>query len=346
MSTNQQNKEEEVDLGSLFIIIGNGFKKLFNFIWMILTGIFHFLILILLFVKGNIIKLSVAAVIGGGIGTYIEFTKPDTYGSDLLVQPNFKSSKQLYNNIGYYNDLVAQKEIDSLTKTFNISPDQAASISKFEVTPIRSENDILEAYDELILSIDTLTVKSYSFAQFKRAFTDFDYKIHKVHVESRDSKVFANLDGAIISSITENNYFDKLKAITRENLYRTDSLLRENLTQIDSLRQVYMQVMIAEAKKTSAGTSIDLGGEKKATKELELFQTNRTINKDLKEISEDISEKSEVVNVISNFQPVGYEIKGIGQNFIFILGGLGIVLVSLFVLLKDLNTYLESYKKK
>ena len=31
MST-KQNNEEEVDLGSLFIIIGNGFKKLFNFI--------------------------------------------------------------------------------------------------------------------------------------------------------------------------------------------------------------------------------------------------------------------------------------------------------------------------
>ena len=33
MSINQQNKEEEVDLGSLFVIIGNGFKKFFSVYW-------------------------------------------------------------------------------------------------------------------------------------------------------------------------------------------------------------------------------------------------------------------------------------------------------------------------
>ena len=30
MATNQQNKEEEVDLGSLFAIIGKGFSNLFH----------------------------------------------------------------------------------------------------------------------------------------------------------------------------------------------------------------------------------------------------------------------------------------------------------------------------
>lgn len=346
MSTDQQNKEEEVDLGSLFVIIGNGFKKLFNFIWEILKGIFHFFILILLFIKGNIIKLSIAAVIGGAIGAYREYNKPETFGADLLVQPNFKSTKQLYNNINYYNDLVAQGEIDSLVKTFGIEPIQAKNITRFEVTPVKSENDVLELYDELVLSIDTLTIKSYSFAQFKRAFTDYDYKEHRVHVESKDNKVFSKLDDVIISSITDNKYYNKLKTITRENLYRTDSLLRKNLTQVDSLRQVYMTVMIEEAKKLSTGTSIDLGGNKTTTKELELFQTNRIINRDLKDISEAISEKSEVINVVSNFQSIGYKITGLRQNFIVIYAILGFFLMIAFVLLRSLNSYLESYKKK
>ena len=33
MSTKNQNNEEEVDLGSLFVIIGKGFKNFFNFIF-------------------------------------------------------------------------------------------------------------------------------------------------------------------------------------------------------------------------------------------------------------------------------------------------------------------------
>ena len=51
METNQQNKEEEVDLGSLFAIIGKGFSNLFQWIGEIFKGIFHFIISILLFLK-------------------------------------------------------------------------------------------------------------------------------------------------------------------------------------------------------------------------------------------------------------------------------------------------------
>ena len=346
MSTNQQNKEEEVDLGSLFIIIGNGFRKFFEFIWKILKGLFHFLILILLFLKDNVVKLGIAAVIGGAIGGYTEFNKETMYGSDLLLQPNFKSSKQLYDNVNYYNDLVVQKEYALLQATFGIDSMEASSIRKFEVTPIKSENDILESYDELVLSIDTLTIKSYSFAQFRRAFTDFDYKVHQVHVEATNSKVFPKLDDIIISSIVENNYYNRVKTITRENLYRTDSLLRKNLGDVDSLRQVYMSVMLEEAKKATSGTNIDLAGGNQQAKELDLFRTNRLINQDLKEISEEISEKSEVINVISNFQPVGYEIKGLSKNNVVIYAALAFLAMAAFILLLQLNKFLEAYKKK
>ena len=346
MSTNQQNKEEEVDLGSLFLIIGNGFKKLFTFIWKVLMGLFHFFILILLFLKDNMIKLGIAVIIGAGFGGYQEFKKEKTFASDLLLQPNFKSSKQLYNNVAYYNVVVAQQEYDSLSNTFNITMDEAKSIKKFEVNPVRTDNDIVKAYDDLILSIDTTTVKSYSFGQFKKEFTDFDYKVHQVHVEATNSKVFSKLDDVIIASIVDNKYYNRVNTITRENLYRTDSLLRKNLDQVDSLRQVYMKVMLEEAKKQNSGTSIDMGGNGRTTKELELFQTNRIINKDLKDVSEDICEKSEVINVISNFQPVGYEIKGLSKNSIVIFGALGFLAMIGILLLLKLNKFLDSYKKK
>ena len=55
MSTNQKNNEEEIDLGSLFKIIGKGFQNLFNFIGSIFAGIFDFFISILIFLKSNII---------------------------------------------------------------------------------------------------------------------------------------------------------------------------------------------------------------------------------------------------------------------------------------------------
>jgi hypothetical protein len=106
-----------------------------------------------------------------------------------------------------------------------------------------------------------------------------------------------------------------------------------------------MTVLIEESKKQSTGTSIDLGGTKETTKELKLFETNRAINRDLKEITKDITEKSEVINVISNFQPIGYEIKGIDNNYGFLAAGLALTLMILFLLLNQLNNYLDKYKK-
>jgi len=346
MSTDKKNTEEEVDLGSLFIIIGKGFSKFFNFIGSIFKGLFHLLILLLLFVKKHFIKFAIAAVVGGGVGSFFEFTKPDRYGADLLLQPNFNSTRQLYNNINYYNDLVKQNDSVLLAETFNIDVSKAASLKKFEIEPVVNNNDIIESYNNLILSVDTLTSKSYSLDEFKRVFTPYDYQVHKVHVEALDKGVFGNLDDVIVSSITKNKYFNKVKELTNENLNRTDSILKISQTQIDSLRKVYVDVMLKEASKTNSGTSIDLGGEKRTTKELELFQTNRSINNDLKRIAQDISEKSEVVNVISNFQSVGYEIKGIKKNYIFLGATLFVVLALILVVLKELNVYLNNYNVK
>ena len=346
MTKESQSKEEEIELGSLFIIIGKGFSNLFRFIGTIFKGFFHFFILLLLFLKDNLIKLTIAIVLGAVLGTFLEFKKETTYGADLQVQPNFKSSRQLYNNVNYYNDLAKQKDTVSLAKVFHISEKEAFSLKKFQIYPIKNGNDLLTSYDELILSVDTLTAKSYSFVNFKNTFTDFDYKIHNIQVIATENDIFSKLDEVIISSIVDNKFFNKVKTLTNENLNRTDSLLRQNLSQLDTLRKVYMTVLIEDSKKQNSGTSIDLGGTKKTTKELELFETNSRINTDLKDISKEKSEKSEVLNVISNFQPTGYEIKGIEKNYVFLTAGLAFALMILFLLLKQLNGYLDNYKRE
>ena len=351
MSTNQQkessksNNEEEVDLGSLFVIIGKGFSNFFNFIGNIFKGIFHFFISILIFLKENSLKIGIAAIIGFAVGIFLEVKSSDTYSSDMLVQPNYKSVSQLYNNINYYNDLVEQKDTLGIQNTFNLDKETAASLKEFSIEPIANENDIINAYNDFVLEVDTATVSSYTFEDFKASFKDLDYKTHEINVIAEKNDVFNKLDEIIISSVVKNKYFSRVKELTNENLNRTDSLLRQNLSQVDSLRKVYMQVMIEEAKKQSNGTSIDLGGEKRSTKELELFATKRNLNSKLTDVVIDKSEKYEVVNVISNFQPVGYKIDGVSENKAVQFSILGILLMIFLLLFTKINTYLGNYKK-
>lgn len=345
MSADQKNNEEEVDLGSLFIIIGRGFSNFFNFIGNIFKGIFHAVISILIFLKQNMIKIGIAAFIGGVLGIFLEVKKGETYESELLLEPNFKSTRQLYDNINYYNDLVKQKDTAGLAETFKLDKSTAASLKKFIVEPIVKENDIINSYNEFVSSVDTTTIKSYTFVDFKGSFTEYDYNLHKVTVTSTQNNVFDKLDDVIISSVVNNKYFNRIKELSNKDLNRTDSLYRQNLTQIDSLRKVYMEVMVEEARKETNGTSIDLGGEKTTTKELELFATSRKINTDLKNISSEKATKYEVINVISNFQPIGTEVKAVTRNYAFLLAILGAMLMILFLLVSQLNKYLTSYNK-
>ena len=351
MSTNQQkessksNNEEEVDLGSLFVIIGKGFSNFFNFIGNIFKGIFHFLITILIFLRENILKIGIAGFIGLIAGFFLEVKTPKKFESEMLLKPNFESTRQLYNNVNYYNDLVKQKDTVALQKIFNLDKKTAASLEEFEIEPIITNRDIINAYDNLIESVDTLTIKSYVYEAFENSFTIYDYEVHKLNVTAKENDVFNKLGDVIISSVVNNNYFKRLKKLTNENLNRTDSLYRQNLTQIDSLRKVYMEVMIEEAKKTTAGTNIDLGGKNKTTKELELFTTNKVINQDLKNIASQKATEYEVINVLSSFQPIGTEIKGVTKNYAFLLAILGVGFMILVLLLRQLNAYLENYNK-
>ena len=345
MSTDQKNNEEEVDLGSLFVIIERGFSNLFNFIKGIFTGVFYRVIKILIFLKKKFKLIGIAVIIGGVLGGVKEFHKEDSFYSQLVLEPNFKSTRQLYNNVNYYNDLVNQKDTTLLQKIFNLEMSVAASLRKFEIHPIQIDSDIINSYNSLISSLDTLSLRGYAFENHKESFTNYDYRFHKVTVTSTVNNVFDKLGGVIISSVVNNNYFNRIKTITNKSLNRTDSLYRQNLIQVDSLRNVYMKVMIEESKKQTSGTSIDLGGQKSKTKEIDLFATNRKINQDLEEIAIRKSTEYDVINVISNFQPIGTEVKGVTKNYIFLLGSLGGALMIFWLLLRQLNTYLENYKQ-
>ena len=345
MSTAKNKKEEEVDLGSLFTVIGNGFRNFFNFIASIFKGIFHKLILILIFFKLHFVKFTIAVLLGGIVGFFLEKNKEIKFSSNLIVKPNFESTQLLYENINYYNDLVKQQNTKHLASIFKIDSSRAASLRKFEITPLTNSNDIINAYDKFILDVDTLTVKSYDFQNFEASFTDYDYLVHNIEVKATVSDIFKELENTIINSIEKNTFFTKIKNLTKENLNTKDSILKANFIEVDSLRNVYMRAIIEGAKNNSNGTNIDLGGESNATKENDLFEIDRKIIYDLSQTYQDIAAKSDVINIISNFKSVGSEIKGITKNLIFIMAALAFLLTLFFILLLDLNKYLENYKK-
>lgn len=342
----QQNipQDGEVDLGSLFKIIGKGFQNLFNAIGRFFNGIFHYIILGLVFVRNNALKLGLAIFIGALAGLFLDLTQPKQFSSTMIVEPNFKSTQQLYNNINYYHELVKQKDSVLLAEALQISVGEASKLKGFYIEPIKNKNEKYELYNEFAQEIDSTLVKHINRREFYEAFTDFDYNYHIIKVKSLSNTVFKKLSVPIINSVENNSYFKNQKKINDENLLQNEKVLLKSLQEVDTLRKIYNKVMITEAQTQKTGTSITLAEGAKKTSEIELFKESLELNKELITNNTVKSKTTEIINVVSSFSNIGEKERDILKKWTFILGvGSGLVML-LFILLNRLNKYLKEYK--
>ena len=338
-------QDSEVDLGNLFKIIGKGFKNLFNAVGQFFKSVFHYLILLLIFLRNNALKLGVAMVFGAAIGLYFDLTAPKQYSSTMIVEPNFKSALQLYKNINFYQELVKQKDTNLLAQTFLISKNEASKLKGFHIIPIRNENEKFEYFDNFIEKVDTATVKNIDIKEFKQNFTDYDFKHHQIKVKSLSNDVFDKLITPIVSSIENNLYFKNQKKINDQNLLQNEKIFVKSLQEVDTLRKIYNEVLITEAKKAEMGTNITLAQGVKKTDELELFNESLKLNNELINNNKEKAETTEILNVVSTFSKVGVKERSLFKKMTFILGVSFGLLMFVFILLIQLNTFLIEYKK-
>lgn len=336
---------EEVDLGQLFQIIGNGFKKLFHFIGSIFKGFFNVIILFLLFIQKHMIKFVIAGVVGLVAGYFLDEYKEPQYISKMVVEPNFNSVQQLYNNVNFYNDLAKAKDSMVLAKALNISVDEASSIKKIFLDSYSDENQKVKLFDKFIKELDSTTVKAIDFENYLKNFNSLDARFHQITVISTNSYVAKKMQPAIISSIATNDYFKLQKRINDENLKLQDTIYKQQLSEIDSLQKLYKTVLVKEADKPMQGTNINLSGNGAAqNKELALVKERDILKTNLVKLNEERANKSTILNVISDFPTRGVKMRGIWNSYKFLtpLALLGFILGILVLL--ELNKYLKQYK--
>jgi len=341
-----QNTSDEIDLGQLFQVIGRGFQKFFNFIGNIFKGLFHLLILFLLFLQKHVIVLGASLIFGGIGGYFLDSTSPEMYISKMVVEPNFNSVQQLYNNLSFYNDLAKAKDSSALATALNITEREAASINEIFADSYSDENQKIKLFDEFVRELDTTTRKTIDFENYLKNFNSLDARFHQISVISTDNRVAKKMQPAILSSISVNDYFKLQKKINDENLKLQEEIYKQQLIEIDSLQSLYKTVLVKEADKPMQGTNISLaeGGES-SNRELVLVQEKDVLKEKLVKLNEERANKSSIVNVISDFPTRGVEQKGLWNSYKFKLPILLLVMVFFVLALLELNKFLKAYKK-
>ncbi len=341
-----KNTSDEIDLGQLFQLIGKGFQKLVDFIASIFKGIFHVIILFLLFLQKNFIALFITVVVGVAAGFLADMYKTPEYISKMVVEPNFNSVQQLYNNIDFYNDLAKAEDSLTLSKELAISVSEAATIKKLFVDSYSDENQKIKLFDEFIQQLDTTTIKALDYESYLKNFNSMDARFHQISLIATNDDVAKKVQPAIVQSISANEYFKLQKRINDENLLLQEQIYNQQLSEIDSLQQLYKRVLVKEADKPMQGTSINLAenGESQ-NKELALVQEREVLKNRLVSLNKEKADKSSILNVISDFPVRGVKVKGFWKSYKFvfpvILLGLTISILSVLTL----NKYLKGYKQ-
>tara|TARA_R110000737_G_scaffold136663_2_gene167563 strand:- start:18859 stop:19914 length:1056 start_codon:yes stop_codon:yes gene_type:complete len=338
---------EEVDLGQLFQLIGNGFRKFFKIIGDIFKGIFNIIIHFLLFIQKHFLKFAIAGIVGLAIGIYLDILKEPTYISTMVVEPNFNSVQQLYNNVNFYNELAKSQDSSALAEALDITRSEAGHIKEFMVESYSDENQKVLLFDKFVRSLDTTTQKTIDMEKYLLNFNSLDARFHTISVTATDNSIAKIIQPSVINSISRNDYFNLQKDISDTNLNLQDSIYKKQITEIDSLQLLYKKVMIKEADKPMQGTSISMGESRgNENKELALINKMEELKTSLVKLNEERANKSSILNVISAFPRRGVEVKGLLQSNKLRIPLVLIILILLVISVLDLNTYLKKHRKR
>lgn len=344
----QQQTSEEIDLGQLFKLIGKAFDKLFKFIVSIFKAVFSVFVYALKAVVDNFKIIAVSMLVAAIIGLSIEMMKRDVYSSQMLVKPYFDSKYQLVTNINYYNALIGEKDYKQLTEIFDIKEEEAKQIIEFEIHPgPENENDQLIQYDKFLKELDSIRAQQVDFEEFLENRSIYSGDIFEISVKSFKKDIFRSLEKGLNSTFT--NTYSIKKMQKRDSLIAIKKQrILASLTQIDSLKKVYIKVLQEESKNNSVSFNSREGmsfiQEKTETKEYELLKEEDRLRQQLSDLEAQKVEEDVFFDTLSSFQDVGAKYTSITERYSLIFPLLVFVLLCIIYLGKKVVKYVKAYE--
>jgi hypothetical protein len=315
MSENSSEKQvsEEVDLGQLFKLIGNGFKNFFNFIGSILKGIYNLLLLIMLHFHKRILWYAIAIVIGLVAGYFLDKDKEPTYSAQMFIETNYRSSRQVYEVITDLNQLAeVDKDSIELSKRLGLTINEASNLKGFYIEPDIDKNNLMKQFVDYKNELDSISRLEATFKDFEDGLPKYSFVIHKINAISTDKIIFKKLKETLLAEINSNKYLTAIKKVTLDNLEKRKEEIDNEVEVLNALKEEYLKIRIIESKKEASigsGTNLYLGNAEKN----ELIKDETSLVKRIYELENekqalDVSkvQNQNIVNIISDFPTSGY----------------------------------------
>jgi len=352
MAKINQSQEEEIDLGSLFKIIGKGFLNLFNFIASIFIGLYKVFILLLIHFYKRTKWYLLALIVGLVTGYIIDKKSDDLYSANLFIETNFGSTRQVYENIKNLNQLAKiDRDTAQLALVLNLTKDEAATLKGFFINPDIDQNILAQQFSTYKKQLDSLALSEVNFDKYVDELKFYSYKTHQIQVSSTDKFIYKKLQNNLVNAIIANPYLSNLRDVTVENLQKEIISIERQALEIDTLAKTYLSIKIRESEKQpipGVGTNVYLGDnndEGSLMDESKLIKSKYELEIRKREASLELIENRNIVNIIADFPISGYDISRWYQKFKYLLPLLLFSLTFIMFMLIDLGKYLEKQDK-
>lgn len=344
----QEQSSEEIDLGQIFSSIGKLFERLFNFIGSIFKAIFSFIIFFLKVVIDYFIIVCVVVGLAFVIGYFLEKSKPPVYQASMLVKPYFGSKYQLVTDINYYNSLLKENNYEVLADQFDISNEEAEKLVSFDVeSGPETKNELLKQYDLYLKSLDSSRAQSITYTDFVENRDIYSSELFLVTVKSHKMDVFRKLEGGFDSTFS-NRYSIDQKRIRDKTLEIKTSSYQKDLDRMDTLQNVYIDVIKTESEKGAAFVNVQgllpLQQEKAKTREYDLLSSEMRIRDSLSAISQIKLEQDTYYDVLSRFPEVGTESVSLTKKYWFILPIAAFIFLCVFYSAIRIIKFIKNYE--
>jgi len=344
--TEQPNrpKADEIDLGQVFSALGKALQNIANFFEKIFRVLFSALLWFLLIIQRNFKAFLIVGTLSLLTGLFIEIYVPKNFESAMVVQPNFNSTRQLYNNIKFYNELAESEDSITLGRALAISPEMASRIVNVYIDSYTDENQKVLLFDRFVRSLDTTTLKTLDYKDYIKNFNSMDAQFHRIRMICEVNDLAKQTQEAIINSVSQNAYFLRQKEINQINLDLEEAVNQQQDQQLDSLEILYKEVLIKEADKPNQGTSINFAESgSNSNREILIIQERENLKKKRVDLNQKRADTESIINVISDFPNRGVKVEGFFNEPLLLCPSIGVAALLLILLLGQLNQYLKEY---
>jgi len=346
---NDKNNSEEIDLLQLFGFFENKVKAFFKLIFRGVTSVFGVLMSFLQVLQQNFVKVAIAIIVAFGIGYVYDGYKPKVYASKMIVKPLFDSKYQLVTNIRYYNELVGNRELDKLSSIFDLTEEEAKSLTGFDIKDgPESEKAKTRLFNSFMKSLDSTAAATVTYEGFVENINIYDASLYEIEVKSSVNNVFGKLSKGFKKTFISDNY-------SKENKRKKDTLfklkkasIKKSLKDIDSLKNVYITELSKDRTQRVellGSSAIKLSDENEKTKEFEMLKLQIAEQNKLTTLEEEAIKENQLFEVVSDFQLIGSVNGGTfdKMKFMFPIAAFILVLLGLFGM--KFNRFVANYNK-